>query len=161
VLRSTAKNERFFVDTAEVDAQCASYTVDTLERLRHELGLQQPLVLLLGADAFAGLSTWHRWQEIFALAHIAVAHRPGFQIRQAGLPPTLAAELAQRQQLDAASLSDKPAGRIVSFAMTPLAISATQIRQLIARGQSVRYLLPDPVLDYIQTHQLYQSTLNA
>lgn len=157
VLRSTAKNERFFVDSAEVDAKRASYTVETLARLRGELGATQPLVLLVGADAFAGLSTWHRWREIFSLAHIAVSHRPGYPVEPASLPNELASEFAERHQKDSAELNASPAGGIVTFAMTQLAISATQIRQLIASGKSARYLLPDPVLDYIQTHQLYKS----
>ena len=157
VLRSTANNDQFFVDSAEVDAERASYTVETLERLRRELGPTQPLVLLVGADAFAGLSTWHRWRDIFSLAHIAVSHRPGFPVELASLPHELATEFADRHQPDPECLNAKPAGHIVTFAMTQLAISATQIRKLIASGKSARYLLPDPVLDYIQTHQLYKS----
>ena len=157
VLRSTAENARFFVDPAEVDAERTSYTVETLERLRAELGADQPLVLLVGADAFAGLSSWHRWHDLLALAHIAVAHRPGFPVAAARLPPELALEFSARYTLDAAALGGAPGGRIVSFAMTQLAISATQIRQLLVNGQSPRYLLPDAVLDYIQLHQLYRN----
>ena len=78
VLRSTAGNARFSVDASEVEAAAPSYTVHTLERLRDEIGLDRPLVLLVGADAFAGLPTWHRWRDLFGLAHIAVAQRPGF-----------------------------------------------------------------------------------
>jgi len=72
VLRSTAGNGQFSVDASEVEAAAPSYTVHTLERLRRELGAEQSLVLLVGADAFAGLTTWHRWRDLFALAHVAV-----------------------------------------------------------------------------------------
>ncbi len=154
---ATAGNSRFSVDAAEVEAAAPSYTVPTLERLRRELGPERPLVLLLGADAFAGLESWHRWRELFALAHVAVSHRPGFPVAAAALPPTLAGELAARGQVDSAVLRAAPAGRIVTFAMTQLAISATQIRQLQAAGRSARYLLPDDVLDYIRTHSLYRN----
>ena len=157
VLRSTAENARFFVDPAEVEAERTSYTVETLERLRAELGADQPLVLLVGADAFAGLASWHRWREIFALTHIAVAHRPGFPVAATSLLPELALEFSARHTLDAACLGASPGGRIVSFAMTQLAISATRIRQLLVNGLSARYLLPDAVLDYIQLHQLYRN----
>lgn len=157
VLRSIVKNDRFFVDSAEVYAERASYTVETLERLRRELGTTQPLVLLVGADAFAGLSSWHRWREIFSLTHIAVSHRPDFPVEPASLPDDLASEFADRLQPAAVPLAASPAGAIVTFAMTQLAISATQIRQLIASGKSARYLLPDPALDYIQIHQLYKN----
>ena len=157
VRRATAGNPRFTVDPAEVEAAAPSYTVHTLERLRRELGDAQPLVLLVGADAFAGLAAWHRWRDLFAMAHIAVSHRPGFPVETASLPHELATEFADRRLVDASALRAAPAGGIVTFAMTQLAISATQIRKLLANGLSARYLLPDDVLDYIQTHSLYRN----
>lgn len=157
VLRSTAGNPRFSVDASEVEAAEPSYTVHTLERLRQEFGPQQSLVLLVGADAFAGLPTWHRWQDIFRLAHVAVSHRPGFPVEAGNLPGELARTFAERRLSDPAGLQDAAAGGIVTFAMTQLAISATQIRKLLTNGNSARYLLPDSVLDYITAHQLYQS----
>lgn len=157
VLRSTEKNARFSVDPAEVEADAPSYTVHTLERLRTELGAGQSLVLLVGADAFAGLSTWHRWRDIFSLAHIAISHRPGFPVEVGSLPHELATEFNDRRLLDTSGLREMPAGGVATFAMTQLAISATQIRKLLANGLSVRYLLPDTVLDYIDRHSLYRN----
>ena len=150
-------NSRFELDPSEVQADCPSYTVNTLERLRlaSECGSQRPLVLLVGADAFAGMPDWHRWQELFELAHIAVAHRPGFPIDADSLPPALADIYRQRHGTSPAVLGEAPAGRIVTFAMTQLAISATQIRTLLAKGHSPRYLLPDAVIAYIQSTFLY------
>jgi len=156
---ATAGNPRFSVDASEVEASAPSYTVHTLERLRGELGAGPSLVLLVGADAFAGLATWHRWTELFALAHIAISHRPGFPVEAASLPPELASQFKARQLSDMAQLKSAPAGRIVTFAMTQLAISATQIRKLLSNGLSARYLLPDSVLDYIDLHQLYRNRL--
>lgn len=158
VLRSTAGNARFSVDAAEVEAAAPSYTVHTLERLRGELGPDQPIVLLVGADAFAGLTSWHRWRDLFALAHLGVSHRPGFPIEIASLPHELATEFADRRLPDPGALRAAPAGGIATFAMTQLAISATQIRKLLANGASARYLLPDAVLDYIDSHHLYRTS---
>ncbi len=157
VLRSTADNPRFSVDAAEVEAARASYTIDTLTRLRAFFGPAQPIVLLVGADAFAGLPSWHRWEEILTLAHIGVSHRPGFPIDAAQLPSVLAELYAARRSLTPDALRHSPAGRIVTFAMTQLDISATQIRKCLNNQTSARYLLPDSVLDYIHTHQLYRS----
>ncbi|MDD2883837.1 MAG: nicotinate-nucleotide adenylyltransferase [Dechloromonas sp.] len=157
VLRSTADNQQFFVDAAEVEADAPSYTVHTLERLRRELGAERSLVLLLGADAFAGLPTWHRWSDILELAHIAVSHRPGFPIAANNLSPVLAEAFRRRRPAAEEQLKSRPAGAIATFAMTQLAISATQIRQLLANGLSARYLLPDTVLDYIRAHSLYRN----
>jgi nicotinate (nicotinamide) nucleotide adenylyltransferase len=135
-----------------------SYTVTTLERLRATEGAQLPLVLLLGADAFARLPGWHRWQSLFALAHLAVAHRPGFPIAPDQLPAALANAYRERLSANPAALAESPAGRIVTFAMTQLAISATQIRALLANRRSVRYLLPDEVIAYIRRQHLYQES---
>ena len=153
-----ADNSRFSVDAAEIEAARPSYTVPTLQRLRRadQCGRQRPLVLLLGADAFAALSGWHRWQSLFALAHLAVAHRPGFPIEVDRLPPALAESYRERHCADPALLAAVPAGRIVTFAMTQLAISATRIRALLAQGGSVRYLLPEAVIAHIRKENLYR-----
>ncbi len=160
-----AGNPRFALDPAEARAAQPSYTVPTLERLRAsteaECGGSRPLVLLLGADAFAGLPCWHRWTALFDLAHIAVAHRPGFPLEVERLPAALADIYRQRCSDSSAALSVAPAGRIVSFAMTPLAISATQIRALCAAQRSARYLLPDAILAYIRQHHLYMMKKQA
>jgi nicotinate-nucleotide adenylyltransferase len=152
---ATAGNPRFTVDASEVEAAVPSYTVPTLERLRAGPAGTRPQVLLVGADAFAGMPGWHRWEELFALAHIAVAHRPGFPIDAASLPPALAAHYRERRAESPALLAESPAGRIVTFAMTQLAVSATQIRALLANGRSPRYLLPDSVIAYIRSRHLY------
>ena len=150
-----AGHANFAVDSAEIASEQPSYTVETLLRLRQEYGPQQSLVLLLGADAFAGLPTWYRWSELLSLVHIAVSHRPGFPVAVNSLPAELADEFARRRS-DVNALHAAPAGAIVTFAMTQLAISATQIRRLLANGESVRYLLPDAVIDYIAANQLYR-----
>ena len=142
------------LDPAEVEAACASYTILSLERLRAERGPAQPLVLLLGVDAFLGLASWKRWEEILDITHLAVANRPGYPLDPARMPAPLAQQFAARQAGPEA-LAHAPGGRIVPFTMQPLAISATEIRHLRHTGHSLRYLLPVPVIDYISQHQLY------
>jgi len=158
VRRAIAGNPRFVADAREVNSPRPSYTVDTLTALRAELGNEQPLWLLLGADAFLGLTGWHEWRQLFGLAHIAVAARPGARLLQSdALPDALKQETAQRQVADGAATG--PAGSVLLRRMTPLDISATVIRDTLARHGSVRYLLPDAVLDYINEHQLYAGQL--
>jgi nicotinate-nucleotide adenylyltransferase len=169
VRRAIAGNPRFVLDEREVRAARVSYTVDTLAELRSEMGPQQPLYVLLGADAFLGLPSWHEWRRLFELAHIGVAQRPGANLLQA-LPALLQHEVATRGSIEKApssaiggavadaSLSNSlsPAGTISILEMTPLAISAQAIRAALAAQQSVRYLLPDVVLDYLQQQHLYK-----
>lgn len=156
---AAANNERLLVDGSEVAAETPSYTVLTLERLRLQYGLKVPLVLLLGADAFLGLPSWHRWREVFSLAHVAVTNRPGYAQNARRFAQTLTGELAEecrgRFVTEAAELTQERWGRIHVFEMTPLEISASLIRARLGAGQSARYLLPDSVLDYIRSHNLY------
>ncbi len=155
VLRAVAGNPAFSVDEAEARSAAPSYTVTTLERLRAEAGAR-PLVLLMGADAFLGLATWHRWRDLFTLAHIGVATRPGFELSPREFTTELAEACADRLGRNPGALGDGPAGQVVAFDMTPLAISASLVRARLAAGLSARYLLPDPVREYIDQHRLYR-----
>jgi len=148
-------NHGFSLDDSEARSAAPSYSVPTLERLRAQFGPQRPLVLLLGADAFLGLCTWHRWRELFGLAHLAVATRPNHALAGAIIEAELADEFRLRQSSSATAIAETPAGRIVPFGITALDISATGLRGEIRAGRSPRYLLPDPVLDYIATNRLY------
>lgn len=157
---AVADNPAFAVDDSEIRNAGKSYTVLTLERLRDTLGPTRPLVLILGADAFQGLPNWHRWTELIGLAHMAVANRPGTTAHRRRWPGALSAELArtlrERVSTDPGALREAPAGRVVPFDMTPLAVSASLVRELVGSGHSARYLLPDSVLDYIARHNLYR-----
>lgn len=137
------KQPRLTLDTRELERSGPSYTIDTLAELRAEQG-DRPLVLLLGADAFAGLPSWHRWRELFDVAHIGVLSRPGVD---AVLPQALLAEIATRRVVDAAALHAWPCGKVIDLAVTPLEISATRIRELLAEGRDPRYLLPCGLFD--------------
>ena len=154
---AVAGRAEFAVDAGEAESAAPSYTVPSLERLRRLHGAERPLLLLLGADAFLGLDAWHRWTEIFDLAHVAVATRPGHRLEPAAMRPPLVAQFRVRQVASAAELARRPAGAIASFAITALDISATAIRAHLGAGRSARYLLPDAVLDYIGRNQLYSS----
>lgn len=155
--RAIAGNPAFVLDASEALAEAPSYTVSTLGRLRALHGAARPLVLLMGADAFLGLAAWHRWRELFDLAHIAVASRPGFALQASTMEAALAAEFEARSRQGGAEAMAQPAGAVLGFEITALAISASQIRALLGAAASARYLLPDPVLDYIGRNRLYSS----
>ena len=150
-----AGNPAFHLDMRELARTGPSYTFDTLSELRAELGPDAPLALLLGGDAFLGLTGWHRWQELPQLAHLVVAHRPGAVPDPAHLPPALQALWQQSASTDSAELHTCAAGKIFLQRITALDISASAIRQALHQGRCPRYLLPEPVLEYLRTHQLY------
>lgn len=140
ILRAAlAGQDRLALDTRELDRNGPSYTFDTLSGLREEIGAR-PLVLLIGSDAFAALPTWHRWRELFDLAHFGVLTRPG---HVPSLPLELATEMAQREVTGADALRATPTGRVLRIAITQLEISATRIRALLREGSEPRWLLPD------------------
>ena len=151
-----AGNPRFRVDDRECRRQGASFTVDTLLELRAELGHQCVLALLMGVDAYLALTTWSRWEQLFELAHLVIAHRPGFELDTGELPPALASQTAARLLRDPTQLRLRPAGAVLTVDIPPLDISATAIRAALRSGRSPRYLLPDSVLDYIGRNHLYK-----
>jgi nicotinate-nucleotide adenylyltransferase len=151
------------VDDRELRRDGKSYTVLTLTDLRREFP-ESPLLLLLGADAFRGLPTWHRWRDLFDLAHLVVVDRPGVGL-EASLPAPLLPIWRERLTVDAKDLLSTPAGAILVQPIAPVNVSATAIREHIAKGTGAgekwRGLLPPAVLAYIDLHRLYRPRSDA
>ncbi|MCK7552285.1 MULTISPECIES: nicotinate-nucleotide adenylyltransferase [Marinobacter] len=130
------------VDDRELQREGASYTADTLRQLRSQLGDQEPLVMVVGTDAFAGFDRWREWEQIPQLAHVVVVRRPGPLPDPRGAPAKL---LRERRVGGAEALHEAPHGYFLELDPPLLDISATGIRERIGSGRSPRYLLPDPV----------------
>ena len=137
------------IDTRELNRQGASYMVDTLKSLRQEFK-DEPLLLFIGSDAFNQLKTWHQWQHLFDTAHIVVMTRPGFEINN------LDDFFKFRLATGITELAHTVAGKLYFQQVTQLDISATAIRNMIAKQQNPGFLLPDAVIAYIRRHNLYQ-----
>jgi len=146
-----AGQSRLVLDERELRRGGVSYMVDTLGELRAELP-RTPLCLIVGTDAFLGLESWHRWARIPELAHLIVAHRPGWTLSQA---PRLQRLLDERRAPGPEALHAAPAGRILTLEVTQLDISASRIRRLIRQGREPRYLIPEQVWNSIERHGLY------
>lgn len=145
------------VDDEEVMQSAPSWTIRTLERLRHS-DPDASLLLIMGADALLGLPTWHRWQELLDYAHIAVANRPDSPLVSAEMSEPLHAFWAEHYTRDLTQLRQQHAGFLVSFTITPCTVSATQIRRAVEQGLPISGLVPDAVEKYINQHHLYQPT---
>ena len=153
---ATQRDARFDVDERELKREGNTYTYDTLAEIRKEKGPDTPLVFLAGTDSFAKVDQWHRWTELFDLAHFAVAIRANDEQRFSKGPGTIPKAAWPRITLDPRELAAAPAGKVMTFRMTPLSISSTAIRDAAAEGASIRYLTPDPVAEYIRSHELYK-----
>jgi len=139
------------LDRRELARPGPTRTVETLEQMRAE-GRGGALCLILGRDSAARLERWHRWRELLELAHLVLVERPG---EPAPLSATLRGELERRRCASPAALLGEPAGRVFECRVPLLEISSSRIRERLARGACVRYLVPDAVHRYITERGLY------
>lgn len=146
---AVANESKLLVDDREYQRQGVSYSVDTLTELRNEYP-DAALFFIVGADAFNGLLAWHKWSELFQLAHIVVVSRPGEELVAEG---ELAELLAQRE---CCTKPETQAGSIITGLSCQLPHAASQIRAALKAGEPIGKLMDEAVHDYIQENRLYQ-----
>lgn len=135
---ATAADPRFRVSRVDIDRAGPTYTVDTLRDLRAELdaaGVEAELFFITGADALASIAGWHRSDELLGLAHFVGVTRPGHPLVDPGMPE------------GAVTLVEVPA----------LAISSSDCRARASRGEPIRYLVPEGVVEYAAKRGLYEA----
>ena len=147
----------FVVDDRELLREGPSYSVDTLIALRDEFP-ERPLALIIGMDAFLGLPKWYQWRDILKLAHVVIAHRPGWRAPDIG---PLGELLADRGTHRIDDMHQAKSGRIYIHDVTQLEISSSEIRELVAVGRDPRFLMPDAVRDVIGQSGCYAATASA
>ncbi|HJN53094.1 MAG: nicotinate-nucleotide adenylyltransferase [Pseudomonadales bacterium] len=146
-------NPALEVDDREILRQGPSYTYDTLTSIRDEVGPDVALIMVLGLDSFVTLSTWHRWRDLLASAHILVLDRPGWSWT---IATELEAMISGRMVDDAACLLQESAGLVARMQTTQLDIKATDIRMRLKQQKPVGYLLPDGVGEFIREQDIYR-----
>lgn len=143
-LLATAGDPHFTVSRLEIDRPGPSYSIDTIRRLRAEAGEDGRVYWVIGADAALELLTWRQPDAILAEATVVVAPRPGFDLGR--LEETLGTERASKLTVIEAPLAN---------------ISSTMIRAMVRAGESIRYLTPPAVVDYISKRGLYRVPAGA
>ena len=145
------------IDERELKRDGPSYSVETLQTLHDDIP-DKSFALCVGADAFLQFNTWHRWRDIFDLAHLLVAHRPGWSMNAIieQLPDELREEMSDRLIQDAAQLKKQNSGSIMALKVTEIDISSSDIRQRVANNESISGLVPVAVETYIKKHELYR-----
>lgn len=138
---AAAELPQFMVDERELRRDELSYTADTLAELHAEYP-EAHLHFLLGADSFDYFHQWHRWEEILEFATLVVMARPNNDFCP-----------------EALQLLEEQGDRIVQAQTTELHISSTALRELMAAGQDPRFLVPEPVREFILKEQLYTEKL--
>lgn len=153
VRAATEGQPGFNVDDREMRRDGPSYSVDTLLSLRSEYP-HRSLCLIIGMDAFLGLPSWRHWRELMQLAHVLVAHRPGWKTPLTGPLAELMVDSGTGSIHD---LHEYRAGRIYIHAVTQLEISSTALRDIVASGRDPRYLMPESVRDLIIKSGCYRA----
>jgi nicotinate-nucleotide adenylyltransferase len=130
---ATAADERFSVSRVDVDRSGPTYTVDTLRDIRRDLGDEHDYHFITGADALGEILSWREPEEVLRLAHLVGVTRPGHVLADPGLAP----------------------GRVTLLEIPALAISSSDIRARVERGEPIRYLVTPGVEAYIRKVGLY------
>jgi nicotinate-nucleotide adenylyltransferase len=146
----------FVIDSREMGRDQPSYMIETLRSLRKQFP-QQPLLLIIGGDAFGDIEKWFQWQQLFDYAHVVVMQRPGSHFENVNMQPFLQAKVTHK----ATDLAWLNHGHLYFQPVIQLDISATQIRQKVARHESIDFLLPDNIIKYITDNDLYQGDFTA
>lgn len=138
---ATATNPFFEVSRIEVDRSGESYTIDTVKSFKKMYGQNTELFFITGADAILEILTWKNFEELLHLSYFIAATRPGFNL------------LNLRENLK--KLSPTAIERITPIEVPAMAISSTEIRRRIRKGESIKYLLPEAVERFIFKNKLY------
>jgi nicotinate-nucleotide adenylyltransferase len=137
---ATATNPCFDVSRIEIERQGPSYTIDTLRDFHERYPVGTEFFFITGADAILQILTWKDPEDVLALATFIAATRPGHDA----------------EDLD--ELSPEVRKRVEMLRIPALAISSTEIRDRVASGRSVTYLVPESVARYVEKHGLYRET---
>lgn len=141
------KRPEIIIDHQELQRTGSTRTVESLEAIRNKLGNQVSITLMMGMDAHLTFEQWHQPNKIRSMAHLLVVNRPDHE------PPS---HLQTESASELNKFSDKPSGEQLFWYTTPLRISSSLIRTKLQKGESVKYLLPAPVLEYIEANDLYR-----
>lgn len=136
---ATASNPYFQVSSVEIERPGLSYTIDTIPWLIDHYGPKLELFYIIGEDAVQHLLTWKDFEQLLALCCFVVVNRPG----TTGSLENLLTKFGEDDQ------------KFITAAIPQIAISATEIRERLSRGNSIRYLVPPSVEAYIYKHRLY------
>jgi nicotinate-nucleotide adenylyltransferase len=134
--------------------------LDTLRQLRAQFGPAADIYFMLGSDAFLDIRTWKGYERLFDYAHFALIPRPGYDIET--IRAFIFALDASVEQADEEDVYTMPSGnRIIISKSTLIDISSTNIRRLAGSGQSITFLVPEAVRNYILEKGLYRAHGNS
>ncbi|HPT62658.1 MAG TPA: nicotinate-nucleotide adenylyltransferase [Candidatus Atribacteria bacterium] len=136
VVLATVTNPYFQVSRAEIERPGPSYSIDTVRYFKDLWGERTEIFFITGADAFSQISSWNNPEELLELCTFVAASRPGYRLL---------------------GVEKKYQGRVKTIEVSALAISSSEIRWRVRRGESIKYLVPETVENYIYKNGLYRN----
>ena len=136
VVLATVTNPYFQVSRVEIERPGPSYSIDTVRYFKNLWGEDTEVFFITGADAFSQISSWNNPEELLKLCTFVAASRPGYRLL---------------------GVENKYQGRVSTIEVSALAISSSEIRWRVKRGESIKYLVPEAVENYIYKNELYRN----
>lgn len=159
---ATQTQMRMRVSTVELDAPEKPYTVETLSRLKVEMGEGAQLFFVMGADSWADIRTWREWERVLGLTNHIVMTRPGYDLDAAHVTPQIRERIVDLRGADedtiARTVERSETEKIYVTDAVQMNISATMIRELVKNGREQQWhaLVPPPVAEFIEKYRLYR-----
>ena len=135
VLLATTNNQNFEVSRIELDRKGPSYTIQTIRTLRNNYGTSTDLAWIIGADSLIEYKIWKDFDGVLEQCTMIATTRPNYDLQR---------------------VPSEIRNRVITYRITGIDISATEIRKRIQNNLSIQYLVPDSVAEYIYEHQLYR-----
>jgi len=151
-----AGNPRFSVSTAEIARRGVSYSIDTIREFAAQKRRGDALFFIIGLDAFREIRSWKNFAELFPLCNFIVTSRPGSKERDPLRGTGVAVKRLFCYDFKQKNYRHRSGTRIFFIELTDIAISASEVRALVSRGKSIRYLVPPTVEKYIKKRGLYR-----
>ena len=152
---AVARNPRFRASTVEISRSGVSYSIDTVRYFAAGKRPDDTLYFIIGLDAFREIAKWKDYAEIFPLCNFIVTSRPGSKERDPLKGSGVAVKKLFCYDFKNRSYKHRSGTRVFFIELTDIAISASEIRALVERGKSIRYLVPPVVEKYIKRRRLY------
>ena len=140
-------------DDLELRKSTPSYSIETIQQIRQQLGDQIPLFFCIGMDSLLTIDSWHQWQQLLDYCHLVICPRPGYELPTKG---HLAQWTEQHKCDDIDKIKTLAQGRLHLCKIPLKDISSTAIRDSIKCAQSIDHLTPKPVVNFISQHSLYE-----
>jgi nicotinate-nucleotide adenylyltransferase len=159
---ATQDNDALRISTVELDEPQKPFTIETLLRLQRQFGDSVRLVFVMGADSWAEINTWRKWERVLSMVDHIVVARPGYELDSEHVPAGIRERIVDLRGIPAVEFSgrveESDATKIYVTDAIFVDVSATAIRQSFAAGDNEDWVtrVPPPVWEYIRKYGLYK-----